>query len=62
MLDAAEKAGIKHMTAFNYRFVPAIRQAYELIPSGALGEIFHFRAQYLQEWIVDPKFSDDLAL
>ncbi|NSW51723.1 MAG: Gfo/Idh/MocA family oxidoreductase [Anaerolineae bacterium] len=56
MLEAVEKAGVKAMTAFNYRFVPAIRQAYELIQSGALGEIFHFRAQYLQEWIVDPGF------
>lgn len=56
LLEAAEKAGVKHMTAFNYRFVPAIRQAYNLIASGALGEIFHFRAQYLQEWIVDPNF------
>lgn len=56
MLNAVEKAGVKHMTGFNYRFVPAIRQAYELIRSGALGEIFHFRAQYLQEWIVDPDF------
>jgi predicted dehydrogenase len=56
LLNAAEKAGIKHMTAFNYRFVPAIRQAYNLISSGALGEIYHFRAQYLQEWIVDPDF------
>lgn len=56
LLNAAERAGIKHMTAFNYRFVPAIRQAYNLISSGALGEIYHFRAQYLQEWIVDPSF------
>jgi predicted dehydrogenase len=56
MLDAVNKAGVKHMVAFNYRFVPAIRQAYELIHSGALGEIFHFRAVYLQEWIVDPNF------
>lgn len=52
MLDAVEKAGVKHMVAFNYRFVPAIRQAKELIASGALGEIYHFRAVYLQEWIM----------
>ena len=45
------------MVAFNYRFVPAIRQAYELIKSGALGEIYHFRAVYLQEWIMDPNFE-----
>jgi predicted dehydrogenase len=56
MLDAAEKAGVKHMVAYNYRFVPAIIQARRLIQSGALGRIFHFRAVYLQDWIVDPEF------
>lgn len=56
MLDAVTKAGVKHMVAFNYRYVPAIRQAYELIKSGQLGEIYHFRAVYLQEWIMDPTF------
>jgi predicted dehydrogenase len=56
MLDAVKRAGVKHMVSFNYRFVPAIRQAYELIRSGALGEIYHFRAVYLQEWISDPDF------
>jgi predicted dehydrogenase len=53
MLDAvSRKAGVKHMVAFNYRFVPAIRLARELIESGALGRIYHFRAVYLQEWIM----------
>ena len=52
MLDAVQKAGVKHMVAFNYRFVPAIRQIRLLIESGALGRIYHFRAQYLQEWIM----------
>jgi predicted dehydrogenase len=56
MLDAVNKAGVKHMVAFNYRFVPAIVQARRLIESGALGRIFHFRAVYLQEWIIDPNF------
>jgi predicted dehydrogenase len=56
MLDAVTRAGVKHLAAFNYRFIPAIRQAYELIHSGALGEIYHFRAVYLQEWIMDPTF------
>ncbi len=56
MLDAVTKAGVKNMVAFNYRYVPAIRQAYELIKSGQLGEIYHFRAVYLQEWIMDPNF------
>ncbi len=52
MLDAVNKAGVKHMVAFNYRFVPAIRQMRMLIESGALGRIYHFRAVYLQEWIM----------
>lgn len=56
MLDAVQKAGVKHMVAFNYRFVPAIVQAKRLIESGALGRIFHYRAVYLQEWIIDPNF------
>lgn len=54
MLDAVKKAGVKHMVAYNYRFVPAIIQAKKLIESGALGRIYHFRGIYLQEWIMDP--------
>ncbi len=56
MLEAAEAAGVKHMCGFNYRFVPAIIQARELIEDGHLGDIFHFRARYCQEWIIDPQF------
>lgn len=56
MLDAVTKAGVKHMVAHNYRFVPAIVQARKLIESGQMGRIFHFRAVYLQEWIMDPNF------
>lgn len=52
MLDAVQKANVKHMVAFNYRFVPAIRQIRKLIDSGLLGQIYHFRAVYLQEWIM----------
>ncbi len=52
MLDAVQKAGVKHMVAFNYRFVPAIRQIRKIVESGALGRIYHFRASYLQEWIM----------
>ncbi|MBV9282467.1 MAG: Gfo/Idh/MocA family oxidoreductase, partial [Chloroflexi bacterium] len=57
MLEAVEKAGVIHMCSFNYRFVPAIRLARDLIAAGRLGRIYHFRAQYLQEWIMDPTFS-----
>jgi predicted dehydrogenase len=43
-------AGVKHMCAFNYRFVPAVRLAREMIEAGEIGEIRHFRGCYLQEW------------
>ena len=56
MLDAVNKAGVKHSCAFNYRFVPAVRLVRDLIDQGRLGKIFHFRARYLQEWITDPSF------
>ncbi|MDQ3876100.1 MAG: Gfo/Idh/MocA family oxidoreductase, partial [Actinomycetota bacterium] len=46
--------GAKHMCAFNYRFVPAMRLARELIDAGELGEIRHFRGRYLQDWGDDP--------
>ena len=52
MLEAVQKAGVKHMVAFNYRFVPAIRQIRKLVDSGLLGKIYHFRAVYLQEWVM----------
>ena len=48
-----QAAGVKHMCAFNYRFVPAVRLARQMIEAGELGEIFHFRGRYLQEWAVD---------
>jgi len=54
--EAAEKAGVKNMTAFNYRFVPAIRLAKQLIDEGYIGKILQYRAVYLQEWIMDPNF------
>jgi predicted dehydrogenase len=42
--------GVKHMCAFNYRFVPAVRLARQIIDAGDLGDIRHFRGSYLQEW------------
>jgi predicted dehydrogenase len=45
-----DAAGVKHMCAFNYRFVPAVRLARQIVESGDLGEITHFRGAYLQEW------------
>jgi predicted dehydrogenase len=54
MLEAAEQAGVRHMTCFNYRFFPAVRLARQLIDQGALGKIYHFRGCYLQEPGHDP--------
>src|SRR5881275_153953 len=45
--------GVKHLCAFNYRFVPAVRLAREMIDAGELGEIRHFRGRYLQDWADD---------
>ena len=42
--------GVKHMCAFNYRFVPAVLRARQMIEAGELGDIQHFRGSYLQEW------------
>lgn len=51
---AVADTGVKHLCAFNYRFVPAVRLARQLIEAGELGEIHHFRGSYLQDWLVDP--------
>ena len=57
MTQAAEKSKGKSMVGFNYRLVPAISFAKELVQAGKVGRIFHIRARYLQDWIVDPKFE-----
>jgi predicted dehydrogenase len=56
MLEAVQKAGVRNMVAFNYRRVPAIAYARQLIDEGRIGRIYHFRARYLQDWIMDPNF------
>ena len=53
--QAVAATGVEHMCAFNYRFVPAVRLAREMLEAGELGEIHHFRGSYQQEWIADPK-------
>ncbi len=50
MLEAAERAGVRHMTAFTYRFVPAMQYMHHLVTSGAIGTPWHFRAQRFQDW------------
>src|SRR3954470_1051258 len=49
--------GVKHLCGFNYRFVPAVRLARELIERGELGELRHFRGRYLQDWGDDPSLD-----
>lgn len=56
MLEAVQKTGVKHQIGFNYRFAPAVQLAKKLIDQGKIGKIFHFRALYLQDWIIDPDF------
>ncbi|MFF0307819.1 Gfo/Idh/MocA family protein [Streptosporangium sp. NPDC004379] len=59
MVEAATRAaarGVHAMVAFNYRRVPAVALARQWVAEGRLGELRHVRAQYLQDWIVDPDF------
>jgi|SRR5579859_68986 len=56
MLAAVKKAKVLHSLIFNYRYVPAVSLAQQMIKAGKLGRIFHWRSVYLQDWIVDPKF------
>ena len=50
MADAAERSNVRHMTAFTYRFVPAMRYLAHLVKRGDLGEPYHFRSCRLQDW------------
>jgi predicted dehydrogenase len=55
MLAAVKKAGVVHMVCHNYRRAPAVMLAKKMIDSGELGDIYHYRGTYLQDWILDPK-------
>lgn len=56
MAKAVKKAKVKSMVAYNYRRVPAVQLARQLIDEGRIGTIYHWRAVYLQDWIMDPNF------
>lgn len=49
MVEAVNKAGVKNLCCFSYRFLPAVRLVYELIQSGTLGKIYHFSGKYYQD-------------
>ncbi len=55
MVKAVEKAGVANLVSFNYRRVPAVTLAKQLIDSGRLGKIFHYRANFLQDWTISAK-------
>ena len=52
MVQAVEKSGMPNMVMFNYRRVPAIALAKQIIDEGKLGRIFHYRATYFQDWTI----------
>lgn len=56
MTEAVEQAGVPNMVWYNYRRVPAVTLARQLIDDGKLGRVFHYRANFLQDWIM----SEDL--
>jgi predicted dehydrogenase len=55
MLAAVRQAGVRHMVQFNYRRVPAVALARQMLDEGQLGTLYHYRARYLQEWGVYPQ-------
>jgi predicted dehydrogenase len=54
MWEAAERSKLKNLTCFNYRFVPAVRLARDMIRRGELGDVYQARFRYSQEWRHDP--------
>ncbi len=56
MLAAVERNKVTHMICHNYRRVPAVSLAKQMIEDGKIGRIYHYRGTYLQDWIVDPMF------
>ena len=57
MVDAVRRARVPNMVCYNYRRVPAIALAKQMIESGEIGDrIYHFRARYAQDWISDENF------
>lgn len=53
MVNAIEKAGVKNTVWYNYRRVPAVTLAKQIIDSGKLGRIFHYRSNFLQDWTIN---------
>jgi predicted dehydrogenase len=54
MVEAVEKAGVPNMVWYNYRRVPAVSLIKQVVDEGRLGQIFHYRANFLQDWTINP--------
>jgi predicted dehydrogenase len=54
MVEVVEKARVPNMVWYNYRRIPAVTFARQLIDEGKLGRIFHYRAKFLQDWTINP--------
>ena len=52
MCEAVEKAGVPNTVWYNYRRMPAVTYAKQLIDEGRLGRVFHYRAEFLQDWTI----------
>ncbi len=52
MVEAIEKAGTQSTVWYNYRRLPAVTLAKQIIDSGKLGKIYHYRANFLQDWTI----------
>lgn len=52
MVQAVQEAGVANTVWYNYRRLPAVTLAKQIIDSGKLGKIFHYRAQFLQDWTI----------
>ena len=52
MCEAIEKAGVPNTVWYNYRRIPAVTFAKQLIDDGRLGRVFHYRANFLQDWTI----------
>jgi predicted dehydrogenase len=55
MVAIVEKTKVPNMVWYNYRRVPAVTMAKQLIDEGRLGRIFHYRAKFLQDWTINPE-------
>ena len=55
MVKAVKKAGVANMVWYNYRRCPAVVLAKQMIDAGRLGRVFHYRANFLQDWTINPE-------